>query len=139
MSIFEQFGVDNKKEEEGVWIEYPCNSDGSIPSFKISRMSTSNKKYMLAMEKATRPIKRQLELNILKPEVGDKIFLQVFCDVILLDWKNIVTKKGDIVLYSKEEALSLMEKLPELYKDLRNKASEMANFIEEEMEDDSKN
>jgi hypothetical protein len=139
MSIFKQFGTDKKLEQDGVLVEYPANEDGSIPSFKLARMCRSNKRYMKAVEAATRPHKRAIELGTIKPETAEEVFLDVFVGTILLGWDNITGLDGKAILFNKENAKDLMKKLPDLYDDLQEKAKNMSLFLESEMEQEAKN
>ena len=139
MSIFKQFGTDKKLEQDGVLVEYPANEDGSIPSFRLARMCRSNKRYMKAVEAATRPHKRAIELGTIKPETAEEVFLDVFVGTILLGWENIQDNVGLVIPFSKEAAKSLMKNLPDLYDDLQEKAKNMSLFHESEMEQEAKN
>jgi hypothetical protein len=139
MSIFKQFGTDKKLEQEGVLVEYPANEDGSIPTFRLARMCRSNKRYVKAVEVATRPHKRAIELGTIKPEVAEEIFLDVFVGAILLGWENILNEKGEDVKFSKDEAKRIMKMLPDLYDDLQEKSRNMSTFLEAEMEQEEKN
>lgn len=139
MSIYKLFKTDKNLEQDGVWIEYPENEDGSIPSFKIARMSRSNKNYLKAVEEKTKPYKRQIELNAMKSDLADDMLLDIFVSAILLDWKNVVTLQGNAFPYSKENAKQLMKMLHDLYDDLQEKAKEIQFFIDRDMENDAKN
>lgn len=139
MSIFKQFGTDKKLEQDGVLVEYPANEDGSIPSFRLARMCRSNKRYMKAVEAATRPHKRAIELGTIKPETAEEVFLDVFVGTILLGWDNIQDNTWLEIPFSKEAAKNLLKELPDLYDDLQEKAKNMSLFLESEMEQEAKN
>lgn len=139
MSLHSQFATDKKAEVDGVWVEYGANDDGSIPGFKISRMSKANKKYTKALEKATRPHRRAIELETMNNELAERIFMEVFVDTVLLEWKNIQAKDGEELLLSKETAMKLFEDLPELYDDLQEKAKKASLFREETLEAEAGN
>jgi formaldehyde-activating enzyme involved in methanogenesis len=135
MSIFKQF----KTTDTGVWIEYPENADGTIPSFKIARMSKTNKIYQKTLEEMVRPYKREIELNLLKQDKDDEIMLDVFVACILIDWKNIKDESGGSYAFTKANAKALMQELPELYEDLKDRARNMTYFLEKEKESVIKN
>lgn len=139
MSIFNDFETDRKAETEGVWVEYSENKDGTVCAFKVSRMAKSNKKYAKALERATKPVRRQIELKTLKDEKAEDLFLQVFVETILLDWKNVQTRDGSEIPFTKEKALEVMTALPDLYDDLQEKAKEMSLFRQEVLEEEAKN
>ena len=139
MSLFKQFATDAKKEAEGVRISYAPNSDGSIPTFIIARMGKSNKKYSKALEVATRPYRRQMELGTLANETAEAIFLKVFVDTILLGWEFVQDENEIFMDCKKENAIRLFEKLPELYEDLQKQANSVVLFRNEALEDEAKN
>lgn len=146
MSLSSQFATDKQAEVDGVWVEYGANEDGSIPAFKISRMSKANKKYTKALEKATRPHRRAIELETMNNDLAERLFMQVFVDTVLLDWRNVskadVTGERDaegFADFNGENAMKLFEKLTELYDDLQEKAKKASLFREETLEQEAGN
>jgi len=139
MSIFNQFETDQDAEKDGIWIEYGENEDGTIPAFKVSRMSKNNKRYSKALDRATRPHRRAIELETLKDDTAERVFMEVFVDTILMDWKNIQTKQGSEIALTKEKALEIFNALPELYEDLQNNARKASLFRQEALEEESGN
>jgi hypothetical protein len=139
VSIFKQFQTDKSKELEGIDVEFGANEDGSVPTFKLARMCRSNKKYTKAIEAATKPVQRLIELGTLKDSQGESIMLDVFVSTILLGWENIVGPDGHKIPFSKENAKSLMIQLPDLYDELQDKAKKISLFMEASLEQDAKN
>lgn len=139
MSLHEQFAINRSKENDGVEIQYGPNADGSIPTFIISRMGKSNKKYTKALEAATRPYRRQIELGTLSNEVADSLFMPVFVDTVLKGWQNVKDRNENDLVFNRASALQLLGELPELYDDLQEKAKSAALFRDESLEDEAKN
>lgn len=139
MSLYKTFKTDNNAETNGVWVEYPENEDGSVPRFKIARMSKQNKEYQKAMTVALRPVQRQLELKTLSNKAAEEIYFKVFIDKILLGWEKVQDEECKELPFSKENAKKLLTDLPELYDDLTRLASDMSLFKEASLEEDSKN
>lgn len=146
MSLKDQFATNAAKEAEGVQVQYGANDDGSIPSFTLSRMAKSNKKYSKALEAATRPYRRQIELGTMNNDVAERLFMGVFVDTVLKSWDNI--KLSDVTgnesdngfaPLTKENAISLFNNLPEMYEDLQEKAKSASLFREEVIEEEAKN
>lgn len=139
--LFKAYKTDAVAEVDGVDIEFfdAQNEDGTIPTFKVSRLGKSNKKYTKALEVATRPYRRQIELGVLKPEVSEKIFLDVFCTTILIGWSNVIGEDGTPLKYSKDNAIKLMTALPDLYERIQSEASIASNFRDASLEEESKN
>lgn len=139
MSLYSQFATNKEAEVDGVWVEYGANEDGTIPAFKISRMSKANKKYTKALEKATRPHRRAIELETMNNDLAERLFMEVFVDTVLLEWKNIRNRDGEEVTLSKDSAMKLFGELPELYDDLQEKAKKASLFREETLEEEAGN
>jgi len=146
VSLSSQFATDKQAEVDGVWVEYGANKDGSVPGFKISRMSKANKKYTKALERATRPHRRAIELETMNNDLAERLFMEVFVDTVLLDWRNVSLsdvsgeKKAEgYADYSKANALSLFERLNELYDDLQEKAKKASLFRDETLEGEAGN
>lgn len=141
MSLYTQFAVDNKKESDGVKIEMfeAENEDGTVPAFFVSRMGKSNKRYSKALESATRPYRRQIQLGTMNNEKAEEIFLEVFCDTVLMRWENVTGKDGKALPFNKQNAIGLFKDLPEVYERLQEEAQMSANFRDETVEAEAKN
>ncbi len=145
MSLSKNYATNRTAEVEGVDVPMGTNDDGSVISFKLSRMSKSNKRYTKALEAATKPYRRQIELGVLDETLSEKLFKGVFVDTILLGWQNV--QFSDIVggyntekaPFTKENALQLFDRLPELYEDLQQQAQKISLFRDESLEDEAKN
>lgn len=146
MSLSKQFATDAAKEVDGVVIQFGQNDDGSVPGFHISRMSKANTRYTRALEVATRPYRRQIEMGTLANDVAERVFMGVFVDTVLKNWENVLLSDvtGDasaegFAPFNRQNALSLFERLPELYDDLQNQAKSAALFKDEAQEAEAKN
>lgn len=146
MSLSSQFKTNKTAEVEGVEVQYSLNKDGSFSTFRISRMGRSNKNYTKALERATRPYRRVIELGTMDNEIAESLFMKVFVESVLIDWKNIplsdVTgndRDEGYAPYSRENAVKLFNRLPDLYEDLQEKANSAAMFREDTMEQEAGN
>jgi len=139
--LHKQFKTNPTKESEGIRIEFQeaQNDDKTIPVFIISRMGKANKAYSKALEAATRPYRRQVELGTMKNEVAEAIFLQVFIDTILRGWENVQDENGELLVYSKESAVKLLTELPDVYERLQEESKISSNFRDFTLEEEAKN
>lgn len=139
--LFKQFKTNSEKETQGVEIslDEAINDDGTVPTFIISRMGKSNKAYAKALEAATRPYRRQVDLGTLKNEIAENLFMGVFVDVVLKGWKNVVGVNGELLAYSKEAAIVLLTELPDVYERLQEEAKLASNFRDSSMDEEAKN
>jgi hypothetical protein len=138
-SLHKNFAMSEEKMKDGVDIEFSPNDDGSVPTFRIARVSANNPKYMKCMERVSRPYKRQIQLETLTPELTIKINRTVFVESLLLGWSNVQGKDGKEMSFSRENALKLLEELPDLFDELYTNANKASLFRDEEQEADAKN
>ena len=141
MSLYKQFATNTEKEIEGIEVQMTEaeNDDGSIPTFVVSRMGKSNKRYSKALEAATRPYRRQIELGTMNNDKAEEIFLGVFVDTVLKGWKNVRDESGADMPFTKQTATKLFKDLPEVYERLQEEAKLSANFRETSLEEEAKN
>jgi hypothetical protein len=141
MSLYKQFATNSEKEMEGVEVQMTEaeNDDGSVPTFIVSRMGKSNKRYSKALEAATRPYRRQIELGTMNNDKAEEIFLGVFVDTVLKGWKNVRDESGADMPFTKQTATKLFKDLPEVYERLQEEAKLSANFREVSLEEEAKN
>ena len=144
MSLYKQFATNSEKEMEGVEVQMTEaeNEDGSIPTFVVSRMGKSNKRYSKALEAATRPYRRQIELGTMNNDKAEEIFMGVFVDTVLKGWKNVRGEGGEDAAelpFTKAAAVKLFTDLPEVYERLQEEAKLSANFRDAALEEEVKN
>lgn len=141
MSLYKQYKTDETKTNEGVAIKLheAENEDGTIPTFYLARMSSTNKAYQKAMEAKTRPYRRQIELGTMSEETAIKINVDVFCETILKGWENVNNEHGQPLPFSKQIAVKLMTDLPDVLDRLTAEAKNIENFRAAALEDEAKN
>lgn len=145
MSLKSQFKTDTTAARDGVWINYSPNSDGTVPGFRLARMSKQNKRYTAKMRDATKAHEGDDGLvnfdNIPEAE-AEALLLDVFVDTVLLEWRNVQPEDDGVVLeYSKENATKLLgsDDWADLYGDLSTKARKAATFRQKALEAQAKN
>ena len=141
MSLYKQFATNTDKEIEGIEVQMTEaeNEDGSIPTFVVSRMGKSNKRYSKALEAATRPYRRQIELGTMNNDTAETLFLGVFVDTVLKGWENVKDANGNELPFNKQNAVKLLTDLPDVYDRLQEEAKLSANFRDVALEDEVKN
>lgn len=143
MSLFQQFATNRKAEVEGVEVTFGGNNaDGSTPTFRVARMSKTNKRYQKMLEQETKPHIHAIRNDNLDPAIDEAITLKIFIATVLLDWQNIVVPEvfgtEEKVAFTHENAEKLFKALPELYAALRENSQKMSLFRAEEIAADSK-
>ena len=139
MSLYKNFGTNKEAETKGVSIEFGVNDDKSVIAFIVSRSGKSNKKYVKALEAATKPYRRQIQLGTMDDELSNKIYMDVWISTVLKGWENVQDETGKALAFNKTNATKLFTDLPELYEELQSKSNDFTTFQDESREDDAKN
>lgn len=138
-SLYSKFKTDKKLEAEGVEIEYGTDDQGQPIRFRVARMGGANVRFAKVSNQRLQPYRRQLQTNTMDEQVAEKLMREIFVDTVLLGWSNVRGEDDKPMTYSRENALKLLEELPDLYADLRNAASDLSNYLQGEREADAGN
>lgn len=137
MGLRSQFGTDRRLEREGRWFEIEAgrNKDGSIPSFKMARMSANNPAYQAAMERVYKDHGIAIENDTLGNETARPIILKVFAETVLIDWRNIQPEDDGVELpFTADNVVKLMDDMPDLYEVLAKEAKKIGNYQKRELD-----
>lgn len=140
-TLFKQFETDPKLEKEGVWVYYgsPEDEADTAPGFLISRAGGANTKFTSAMEARLKPLRRQLQNDMVSNSTLTNITRDVFSQYVLLGWKNIQGEDGQPMDFTKANAVALFTRLPDLYTALQEDATKALLFRKYLQEEDAKN
>lgn len=146
MSLRSQYKIDLDKVKHGVWVEFSDapNSDGTVPGFKLRRMSAKqNKEYQLGLRTIG---KRFTDANgvidVTKETEVEQAMIDLFAKTILIDWRNFeLTEDGKKTPYTAEDALAFCNDpaWSELVDKLRGEADTATIYREEQQEIHAKN
>lgn len=130
------FGTSENLEKDGIEIEYGQNSKGVDTVFRIARAGGSNNKFNQAMERLTKPYRRHIQNGTLDNKVAEDLYRTAFIDTVLLGWSGVEDENQQDIPFNKENAHELFQKLPELFNDLKEQASNMSLFRKDQLEAD---
>lgn len=138
-NLFQMFGTNKNYEKNGVNIRYGFNDENKPIEFTIARAGGSNTAFLKGMEAALKPYRRQLQTDTMDEKLAGDLMRKVFCKTVILGWTGVKDENGKELTYSPETCEKLMERLPDLYADLREQAQNAALFRSESLEADAKN
>jgi len=154
MGLRKTFATDSQVENKGVVLEY---GDTRI---RIARAGGANKKFALALNEATRPLRRAIAADAVDSDQQRDILVQVYVDTVILSIENRVHAPGNdepqwqrgilhadigvekaegdanLLPDTKANILKLLVALPELFNDIQQQAQNYALFkadIDEEL------
>jgi hypothetical protein len=138
MTLRSQFKTDPKAIAEGVWFDFPANPDGTVPRFKLARLSSVNPKYARLLKE----VQARNEGTDLSDAERETQANALFVDASILAWENFQPEEdGKNVPYSRETAIQLVNDPAwrDLVDDLRLKAMRANGFIAKKIEAVTKN
>lgn len=112
--------------DEGVWTEF----DGS--SFKIAHIS--NAKFQRALARLQQPHMRKIQEGRLDPDLNKRILTQAMSEGILVDWRNVKTRKGEDVPFKADSAHKALLANVEFRDFVSDFATSISNYRAEEVE-----
>lgn len=147
MSLRKTFKTDKNAEVEGVWLEVSMNDHNGKPiRIKLSRMSSTNKRYTKGLNAVTKPHQSAIQNDALDNDLARKMLQEVFADTVILDWENLpksdltgVETDTDELEFNRENVLALFAEMPDLYDDWESRAQKASAFRETERETTAKN
>lgn len=132
-SPYAMFKTDKKLETDGIILDY---GDFKI---KIARAGGNNTKYAEVLKRVSKPYRKAIEKEVLSEEIGRKILIEVFAEVVVIGWDGVLDEKGKPLTFSPANAKKLLNDLPDLFADIQEQASKASNFRQEELEEAAKN
>jgi hypothetical protein len=141
MSLKKKFKTDKKCEAEGVWLDY-----GEGQRIRIARAGGANARFRVESQKIFRKYRRQIQLGILGDDIQERIAREVYAKTIILEWEGVTKDdcgfeegSADLVELNVQNAIALLENLPDLFADVQVQAQNAQLFLETIREEDSKN
>lgn len=122
-----QYNADNPLVDEGVWREFAGSE------FRISHIS--NDAFQKALAKYQQPHRKKLENRTLDPATNKQILCKAMADALLLDWRNVVDVNRQETKYTPKAGYEALVKNPAFRDFVTDVATELNNFVEEELED----
>lgn len=153
-ALFSNFATDKNTERDGVLINY-----GDV-RIKVARAGGANRKFAKTFQNDTKPYERQMKANTLSDGDSDRLMAGIYAKSVILgwetnfgtdekpDWRPTFTipaskkhgRDADEVLdFNEANVVRALLLLPELFADLREQATLVSNFREEDEEADAKN
>ena len=152
MSLSDHFKTDAELERKGVGIDLPANDDGSVPCIYIARAGRNNPDYQKVVDRIMKPFRRAAQVGALPQKKQDELTREAFAEAGIVGWKNVLLsdvsgndgKEGrtldeGFADYSKDNAVKLLTRLPDLYTSLIELSVDRNTFLAVEKEEDAKN
>lgn len=142
MSMYGQFKTNKEAETKGVVLDY---GDYRVT---IARAGGSNKRFAKSVEEKTKPYKRAIETDTIKPEKYIDIIHEVYAEAVILNWEvlhkgewksGIEGENGEVLPVTKENIIKVFKELPDLFDNIKADAMSISLFREKLRESDAGN
>lgn len=117
------FKTNKDHEENGV--KFAINDK---TSFLVRRFVGTNPRVKAAMAAYYKPYARQMELGTLDEKKQQEIQRKLFVEICLVGWAGVEDEKGKEIPYTKDNALKVLEGLPDLFDTLWKHANDFASY-----------
>lgn len=158
MGLFKTYGTDKKLELEGVVFTPDSNT-----AITIARGGGANVQFAKALDRKSKPLRRQIDAGILDLELDRKMMAEVYAETVIKNWETLITVKGQPVLvpgleadpdapegtyshvpdenglvpFNKQNVVATLRMLPDLFIDIQKNSQDLANYrIAERKEDE---
>jgi hypothetical protein len=126
-SLYETYSTDKNIEAE-IGIEL----DFGPSQFIVRRAGGNNKKYQTELRRVTNPIRRQIQNDTIAPETLDVLFKKVYARTVVIGWRGVTDREGNPLEFNEQNFIQLMEDLPDLWAQLQEECTKLANFRAEQ-------
>ena len=125
------YGTNKEDEANGKWFD--ITEDFSV---KLKRMGGENGK-KIAEKRALlfKPFATQIKKNTLDEATQTSLFMRVFTDAVMTDWKGLTDENGQDIPFSSDYAHKLLTEMPDLFYDLLDIAQDRHSFNIQEREE----
>lgn len=123
-----RFSTDKGLSQQGVWIKIDLD-DGEKPmEFLLARLGRANRKWANEASRVYRAHKRKIEAGLMSDEESIERSLRVFCNTVLLDWREVTDEDGKPIVYTPDEGFELLMTCDGLYDYLLEESQELSNY-----------
>ena len=133
ISPYDLYGTDPALETNGVWV------DVGPMSFLLARAGGENQDFKTMVAKKFAPFQVAIANDMLPETAAKSMLVEVFAETIIKDWKNVGARDGSELPFTKDNAKTLLNDLPELLMTLQAEANKLGNYKKRQLEAAAKN
>jgi len=126
MDFRKAFGTVKAMETEGFDLQF-----GPDTVVRIARAGGANVRYENAMRKHSEPYRRAIAAGTLDDDLAQKLWQRIYAESIVLGWSGVEIDDEPIP-YTVDNAIRLFNELPEFWRIVREEATKLANFRQED-------
>lgn len=108
-------------------------------SITVHRAGGANRKYASILAAKMQPMRRQAQNGTMDDATATRILAEAFAEGVIVGWKNMTGRDGKTLKFTRENCVQLLIDLPDLFREVQEHASNIANFRKAATEADAKN
>ena len=132
MSIYKLFATDSSLEKDGFALEY------GDATFIIARAGGANKKFQSCIERKMRPYRSAINSGTMDEKTAQKLLAEAYAEAIILAWEGVTDQDDEPLEFTKENVIKVLIDLPDLFIDIQEQSTKVANFTIAEASEDAK-
>lgn len=138
-NLYKEYGTDKNLEQNGfLYVHEPATETESAQCFVLARAGGSNVRFMKVVDRLYRP-HRKRGLDKMPISVQRDLMVAAFAESIVQDWEGVQDRDGSDIPFSIDNVKKVFTDLPDLFDIIQEQATELTNFLAEEVEHDVKN
>ena len=136
-SLYTAYETDSELEKDGTWFQVGA---GDV-EFKMARAGGANEKYSKMLTRKTKPLRRQIQAEVLDEEVARHLMMEVFVTTVMKDWRGNITDRDGNPMgpFTREKCPQLFTDLPDLFSECQELAGKAAAYRKHVLEADQGN
>ena len=128
----QRYKTDKNLSENGVEVDF---GDG----VKVVLRRINSEKSKEVRRRLERPFQRMIRSNSLPDAKQEEITREQIAEAVIVSWEGVEDNQGNLIPYSKQNALKVFEWYPDFLNDIITAITERDTFKNEDREEDAKN
>lgn len=121
-NLYELYETDPELEKKGIALQF------GDTAFYVKRAGGANVDFDKCFEAKTRNMTSRLQLSALSEEQSSTMLQEVYFESVIVGWKNVTNRKGEVLDFNRENWMQVMKDLPTVWRAIRTEASNHENF-----------
>jgi hypothetical protein len=134
MSLYKRYTTSEAGEKQGIWVDY-----GDGVQLRLRRAGGRNTLWRDALDKRSKVNRRRIDLGTLSNDEATKLWIDVYADSVLVDWKGVTSPDGTELPFNRDNVVKVLTDLPDFFKVVQDDATKPDLFNGATLEADAKN
>lgn len=130
-SLYQLYGNDKASEvQHGIELRF------ANAKFFVRRAGGANQKYNQELRRLTRPLRKQIQIDILEDNAYDELNKKAYFRAVVIGWEDVRDEMGNYMEFNEGNWIKLMTDLPDLWDAIQDACTKLSNFRAEDIKED---